>query len=260
MINLVEFAELSPGQKNAFNKSVRQADGRVEVAVHPHYNDDWKNNRLPRTARQIYYTDKHYERIIQSGLPLIFFLEKYGNAKNVLLSKFNPGTKGTAYIVNTISSDPKPISARRTWPRVVETLQTAQTEEVIVGGQYMPLHPLKECLHREGDLELTLLARYVQEEQQSRGDSMPWLKKDFVPYGCAGLTAMWFLYEGFNVRLSPFSSPNQLMTPDDYNKKVGRTPRNDNFYPFNRTVYQNPAVRIITQALGTFQDALTTGI
>ena len=260
MIDLLELAELSPGQKYAFYNSVQQASGRVEVAVHPHYNDDWKRNRLPRTARQIYYTDRHYERLIRSNLPIIFFLEKHSDAEDILLSKLDPRIKGTAYIVETISSDPKPISARRTWPRIIETLQTAQTKEVIVGGQYMPLHPLKDCLDREGDLELTLLARYVQAERQTRGDSIPWLKKDFVPYGCAGLTAMWFLYEGFNVRLSPFSNPNQLMTPDDYNKKSGRTPRNDNFYPFNRTIYNNPAARIITKALGTFQDALTTGI
>lgn len=260
MINLVELADLSPGQKNAFYNSVKQADGRVEVAVHPHYNDDWKRNRFPRTTREIYYTDRHYERLIKSGLPLIFFLEKYGDAENVVLSKFDPKTKGTAYVVETISSDPKPINARRTWPRVVETLQTAQTEEVIVGGQYMPLHPLKDCLERQGDLELTLLARYIQSEQQKRGNSMPWLKKDFLPYGCAGLTAMWFLYEGFNVRLSPFSNPNRLMTPDEYNKKVGRAPRNDNFYPFNRSLNTNPALRIVRQALGTFQDAITSGI
>lgn len=254
MTNFIELAAAGNRSKEILKQQLVQSDGRIDIVVHPHFNDDWKRSPFPRSNAIKNAANKYYEDLITKGNPLVLFLEADARlfpedpdpgekASAQFSSRLSPEISGTAYVVYTEAADPKPLSPRSVWPKVVQTLQESGADTAVMSGQYLVKYPLSECLQRKKDIELYHFAQLVT-ELQSKPDSHPsWPHGDVVYGGCVGVTAMWFLYEGFNVEFSPHSNPNLQMTPEEFNKRVVRGPKlSGSIYPFGRIKSFNSSI------------------
>lgn len=218
---LVDFPNLMGRDLSLFAGKVERAGGKAYIQVHPWY-DIFKGKNI---FRHPLFFRRDREELVQNcsenDLPLIFF-EEYDQIDN--LKERLKGQAGTFYQVPTIISDSLPVGHIITQPNIVHNLTQAGVRQLEIGGQYLAFAQAEKCLSRDTEYHLFWFAQRMPEFTSEYPEARKWLKEGLIPMGCAGIAIMRFMNRGFDVSISPASSPNIIMLPEEYNYQVNRQP------------------------------------
>lgn len=193
-LRMLDLLLLRAEQEMELKRLVEIQNGHLDVLVHPYYNDDI-SEEYPATPEYIRQRDEFIKyAITREKKPLVVFQDRDGEIE----AKTRNIKSGTLYVVRRALSNHLESLASH---HVADVLIRAGVTHVTVGGRILMFADDTEAL-----LELEELRKLGI----GKPHAMEWLSEDRLPYGCPMWVATGFLKRGFDVSLSPISSPATL--------------------------------------------------
>lgn len=217
---LIELLFAGQNELALFAQKVAQRNGSIPVLVHPffrqNYPPDYKGYVVPVRENYEKERDRFIKICLDRQVPLVIFEQE--SEYDLLADRLGLTEKpSSVYTVKTAFEDPRPLYGgpfadySAGWSKLAEILQDTDVKHLTVGGQYMILKKF------EGDDDTgvpklkdnfpPLLRRYLGRDRLS---VERWT--DLTTNGCAGTTARLMALCGFDVAISPISSPHNLKT------------------------------------------------
>lgn len=185
-LEIVNLLETHQQELVEFERKVQKANGKVQVLVHPYFNEeDPEFSFPPKLPGYKLRRDKFVQACLTHDIPIIIFEEE---SHYPLLPGRIGNLNATLYTVPTIDKEITPVGDTRAWDRLLGILRRAKVTKISVGGQYLFFYDKdtiivseKGIINSEAKLALTA--------------------------GCVGVLARSFRGQNFQVSLSPISSP-----------------------------------------------------
>lgn len=185
-LGVVNLLETNPQELAEFERKVQKVNGKVQVLVHPYFNeDDPEFSFPPKLPGYKVRRDKFIRACLTHDVPIIIFEEEshYG-----LLPGRIGEINATLYTVPTVNKEITPLGDMLAWARLLGILRRAKVTKISVGGQYLFFYDKDTIIVGERGI--------VNSEA-----------KLALTAGCVGVLARSFRGQNFNVSLSPISSP-----------------------------------------------------
>ena len=215
---LVELLKATPAELLRFSTQVKVRKGQVPLLVHPFftqpYPEGYTGYRIP--VRDGYEEDRSrfLKGCLEEESPLVIFEQKPDY--HLLTGRIGEVNKPSViYTVVTHPEDAKPLYGNPFddpnigWYTLGKIMQTAGVKHLSVGGQYMRLKKVESLdergLPKLNRMYVPALKEHLEKEKLSVED---WI--DYTAEGCAGAAARYLAMCGFDVAISPISSPDTL--------------------------------------------------
>lgn len=132
LINLMEASESLLGE---FTEMVEESRNRLQVLVHPYYNDNLGLLKGEDYAKYLIRQQRFIEACMVNNIPLVI-LDEAGQHQDLLIVL--PEANGRVYIVETNAQQAKPVD-NRGFKYVFEVFRQSGVEHVAIGGNYMTI-------------------------------------------------------------------------------------------------------------------------
>ena len=222
MLEIIDLIQSTPEQLSRFKIAVEKVGHKATFLMHPYHHEDRPGIRMfHRPLGFELRRDRFIKACLDSGSPLII-----GEARSeyhLLRSRIGPHSFGNLYTVRTVDNNPLPLIGNytddRNWSNLADILQQANVKHLVVGGIAIELFTPSHYLGgKSGKLNRELLRVLTTLRKAGEGKiaAARWLEKGLIPNGCAGTAAERLLNAGFDVSISPISSPSNRLEALDY--------------------------------------------
>lgn len=232
--SLVNLVESTQQELDYFSKLVGNNKGTLVFLVHPFFDEKYGSATYRSSLSYVRLRRKFISRCLESNVPMVF-AEEQGAVAN-LQGKLPISPNHTAYVVPTEEYNPTLIDYKRHWPNLVFILRESGVKKITVGGRYMVFSPTQNARTQNIDPALQSFALTFQNTPREQQLTWRWLNREVIPIGCAGTMAMWLSQAGFDISISPISSPGYIEDVETYFREVNRYDRVENlprtqYYP-----------------------------
>lgn len=220
----VDLLALNDQSFRELQRQVYRERRHLQVLVQPWHKEYDPETVFPATDQYQVERDQFIATAFQKGVPLLIFEQ---SSQYQQIARRVGANEGVVYTVRTREKDPTPTAITEytdnwpfwsprelarakslAWSRVTQPLKEAGVKDVTVGGRLLVLH---EATNQNGRNKLEQLRGLAK----GKSRASEWLDRGLIPGGNVGNVAYRFLAAGFDVSLSPISSPARTLEPTD---------------------------------------------
>lgn len=197
-----------------FKKQVYSNSNELTILVHPFFEEHTQMVAVyPMASDYQENLDRLLKEHLDQDKPLVIFEEEgkchFLNRRIVRRMK---EVVGTLYYIET-QKNSSLLSITSFWPRLMDIFSHAYVNKISIAGQYMFFFPGETCRRCPVDCHQDI-KEFADHLLTYRGTNLltdKYLKQDLVPGGCAGTLVRSLSMEGFNISISPASSPLKII-------------------------------------------------
>jgi hypothetical protein len=216
LINLLELSEVGQEQ---FEARVTQSNGRVRVWIHPLVQINHPDDPYPASDE---YKKLLREQLLvptsdDGVLPIIFQDRRYWHD----LENIAHFRRKLWYAVPTMDANPTPFfkdtPEPESWEQLVTMLAESEVEGIELAGRYLLFREIDSEDKEDRNLTQDIILPRISANKYA----LEIIESGLIPYGCVGLASWIFLIPGFDVSISPATSPtNRVESTEQYSATI----------------------------------------
>jgi len=199
-----------------FKFLVHKYHGKLHVLTHAFHEEEEINPYYPRAKDYLKKRDSFINACLKNEVPLLLF-EKFEDIGK-LPQRIQ--TEGTIFRVATEDKAGWLFDHHQQWPVLVRILKDACVRHIIAGGQNMVFKKIPDS-ESIVDPDYKKYILLFNEICRTSKYSKSWLERGIFPSECAGGISRLLAKAGFEVTLSPISSPDNYwdIVKNEYSSK-----------------------------------------
>ncbi|MDD2823384.1 MAG: hypothetical protein PHQ59_04885 [Candidatus Daviesbacteria bacterium] len=202
-LQIINLLEANLKERDYFASQVDRCKGKLHVLTHPFYHEEF--NGYPEIPGYAKARDILIKSCITHDIPLVIFEE---SSKCRTLSLKIPEIPGILYVVKTEgASNYLEYDHYQNQKKLTALFKWAGVSRIVAGGQYMFLRKFPQDVKNPHDRRTLNDLGFLK---HLRPNAKKWIDQRIIPEKCAGGIASNFLISGFDVSLSPVSSPHNF--------------------------------------------------
>lgn len=235
-----DFFELSDEEREKLKVEVAKHQGEIRLFVHPYHEGRAIEKQKPgfgsSKPEKVLKIENFLARLLAGDFkkaPPLLIMEEQKNIEELKqsISVWLTSNSKQAYLVPTYPKSPEPkdtpydeekyydhstmdmMAQDTSWQKFTNILKGLHVTKVKIAGMYLSLNDLpinNSWLLKGADLPLLGSFQKQREKRAKTGHETPKRQKDYYLAQCAGTAASFLAKYGFEVRLSPFTHPDDI--------------------------------------------------